>query len=71
MNYELRTKKWSGRADLNGRSGRLTLSAAWQKSLLIRRDATLLLARSRSAFILNTPNPELKTNYEIGRGEPI
>ena len=36
---------WSGRADLNGWSGRLTLSAAWQESLLIRRDATLLLPR--------------------------
>jgi len=28
--------------NFNGRSGRLTLSAAWQESLLIRRDATLL-----------------------------
>jgi len=28
---------------LNRRSGRLTLSAAWQESLLIRRDATLLV----------------------------
>jgi hypothetical protein len=37
---------------LNGRSGRLTFSAAWQESLLIRRDATLLLFRRSSAVLL-------------------
>jgi hypothetical protein len=30
-------------------SGRLTNSAAWQESLFIHRDATLLFFRSRSA----------------------
>ncbi len=46
-----RNEKWSGRADLNGRSGPLTFSRACQESLLIRRDGTLLLSRSRSAIV--------------------
>ena len=43
-------KKWSGRPELNRRSGRLTAPAAWQKSLLIRRDATLLVPKIESEF---------------------
>jgi len=35
--------------NFNGRSGRLTFSAACQESLLIRRDGTLLLSRRSSA----------------------
>jgi hypothetical protein len=43
-------RKWSGRADLNCRSGPLTDSRACQESLLTRRDGTLLLPRCRSVF---------------------
>jgi len=46
---QLIANEWSGRADLNCRSGPLTDSRACQESLLIRRDGTLLLFRRSSA----------------------